>query len=271
MTSFFRMETVDANQFPKGYAPLAALRGGMLHAVLLRGVYPAEAMGPVVEMLEANTPRFPKSFFPVAFKAFFYGLNLNLTSPDLEPYFATEPRFRRALAGLMHPGLEDRVTRLLTALDNGPEYRAAPGPAPGARYFFTTLRSHQTGGFIPAHFDNESAVRPSYQHLSTLIQPGIFSFVLAFSRADAGGTLEFFNLRSADHASKFRNIDGPVPPPSVDGVEKASIRLAPGDMILLNSGGYLHRVTPVEGPTTRWTACSFMAPSKDGTHVYCWG
>ncbi|MBS0126813.1 2OG-Fe(II) oxygenase, partial [Thetidibacter halocola] len=157
------------------------------------------------------------------------------------------------------------------ALDDGPAYGAAPGPQPGSRYHFTTIRGHGTGGFIPPHFDNESALRPSYRHLATLIEQSIFSFVLAFSRAEAGGALEFFNLTAADHADRFRNVDGPTPPPSVDGVEKVSIRLAPGDLIAVNSGGYLHRVTPVEGPRTRWTACTFMARSRSGDHVHCWG
>ncbi|MCA8884370.1 MAG: 2OG-Fe(II) oxygenase [Rhodobacteraceae bacterium] len=271
MGNFFRIETVDAEGPLPGTAPLAALRAGALHAVLLRHVYPAQAMAEAVQKLDANAPGFVRSDFPAAFKAFFYGLNLNLAAPDLAPYFAAEPAFRAALAGLLRPDAETRITGLLQALDDGRRYCAAPGPHPGARYFFTTLRGHGTGGFIPPHFDNESALRPSYRHLAGLIDPGIFSFVLAFSRADAGGALEFFNLRAEDHAARFRNVDGPSPPPSVEGVEKVAIRLAPGDMVVLNSGGYLHRVTPVEGPQTRWTACSFMAPSLSGDRVLCWG
>ncbi len=114
-------------------------------------------------------------------------------------------------------------------------------------------------------------MRPSYNHLATKIRPNIFSFVLAFSKASRGGALEFFNATADTHASKFRNIDTGAPPPTVDGLEKVSIRLAAGDMIVLNSGGFLHQVTPVEGQNTRWTACSFMAESKSGGHVHCWG
>ena len=265
MADFFRYETVDADASDTG-RPLAALRAGELHAVLVRGVYPAAQMPQAVERLEANTPGFVRSSFPDAFKAFFYGLNLNLAS-DLDTYFAAEPAFRASLTGFLD--IERRVTEVLSRLDTC-SYGAAPGPG-DQRYFFTTFRAHATGGFIPPHFDNESAVRPSYRHLRTLIKPSIFSFVLAFSRAEAGGALEFFNLTAEDHAEAFRNIDGPAPPPSVEDHEKVSIRLAPGDMILVNSGGYLHRVTPVEGPRTRWTACSFMAESETGGHVHCWG
>jgi alpha-ketoglutarate-dependent taurine dioxygenase len=60
-------------------------------------------------------------------------------------------------------------------------------------------------------------------------------------------------------------------PAILDAVESVSFRLDPGDMIIFNSGHYLHRVTPVVGSTVRWTACSFMAESKAGDRVYCWG
>ncbi|MBS0126838.1 hypothetical protein, partial [Thetidibacter halocola] len=152
MSHFFQIETVDAEN--PSDAPLAALRAGELHAVLVRNVYPAEVMEAAVRALEVNAPGFVKSHFPAAFKAFFYGLNLNLAAPDLRPYFAGEPGFRAALAALVSPGIEARVGDLLTALDDGPAYGAAPGPQPGSRYHFTTIRGHGTGGFIPPHFDN---------------------------------------------------------------------------------------------------------------------
>ena len=50
-----------------------------------------------------------------------------------------------------------------------------------------------------------------------------------------------------------------------------SFRLPPGAMIVLDSGRYLHRVTPVIGPHKRWTACSFMARSRARDATYCWG
>lgn len=265
MGDFFRYETVDADAFSDA-TPLASLRAGDLHAVLIKNVYPPQTMKAVVTEMETNAPGFLRSDFPQAFKAFFYGLNLNLAM-DMKAYFGAEKSFRTALSGLLD--IEDRVVEILSRIDTIP-YQTAPGPGED-RYFFTTLRGHGTGGFIPPHFDNESAIRPSYRHLASLIQPSIFSFVLAFSRADAGGALEFFNLKAEDHAAAFRNVDGPVPPPLVEGREKVSIRLAPGDMIVLNSGGYLHRVTPVEGPHTRWTACSFMAQTRANDAVLCWG
>lgn len=269
MTSFFRVETVDADAAQAPRDAIGALRAGDLHAVLVRRIYPPEVMKAAVQLLEANRPGFMRSEFPAAFRAFFYGLNLNLAPPDLSAYFAAEPAFRKALAGLVDPPLEERIAGVLAALDEGRAYLAPPGPGSGQRHFFTTLRAHRTGGYIPEHFDNESAVRPSYRHVARRIRPAIYSFVLAFSRAERGGALEFFDLRADEHGGSFRNIGGPRR--SLDEFERVSIRLSPGDMIIVNSGGFLHRVTPVEGERTRWTACSFMAPSRDGDVVYCWG
>jgi hypothetical protein len=271
MASFFRLRTAEADDPDVDRAALAELRRGDVHAVLIRRVFAREEMERVVTVLESNAPGFVRSEFPAAFRAFFYGLNLNLAPPDLGDYFAEEPRFRAALSGLTVPQLEGRIVEVLQRFDCDRSYRAAPGPGPGARHFFTTLRGHGTGAYIPAHFDNESTVRPSYRHVGALIEPRIYSFVLAFSRAEAGGALEFFNLREEEHSARFRNVDEGVPKPDVEGLERVSIRLAPGDMIVLNSGGYLHRVTPVEGARTRWTACSFMAPARQGDDVYCWG
>jgi len=42
-------------------------------------------------------------------------------------------------------------------------------------------------------------------------------------------------------------------------------------MIVLDSGRFLHRVSPVEGDRKRWTACSFMALSRQRDAMYCWG
>ena len=211
--------------------------------------------------------------FPAKFAAFFYGINLNLTHPDLKEYFAEAPRFQAGLKR-MFPGaldLEGRLTRLMSTLDGGCDYAAAPGPQTGLDYMFTTIRAHLPGGYIPAHFDDEQAARPSYRLLLPLIRLKLFSFVLAFSKADEGGALQIFNLQPEQEGQRIAAGDRSAAKPDLDAVESVSFRLDPGDMIIFNSGHYLHRVTPVVGSAVRWTACSFMAESKAGDRVYCWG
>lgn len=271
--AFFRTVEIDAAEAGGHPDLFRRLRRDEVQAVVVRNVYPAETCARLVETFEADRGELVRTSFPPAFKAFFFGVNLNLCATDPDTYFATADRFREQLAELLPEGegLEPRLSRLFSALDGGRRCRPAPGPRPGQHYMFTTVRAHLEGGYIPAHFDNEQGSRPSYRHLVTGIEPHLTSFVLAFSKPEGGGALEIFDFRSRDHAGTFANDDGRRSRSDLSGVERVSFRLDPGSLILVNSGDYLHRVTPVEGARTRWTACSFMAPSRRGDALHCWG
>jgi hypothetical protein len=273
MMSFFRTATVAAAEAGQSPHLLTQMRGRDIDGIVVKQVYDRAACDAVSIALEAGRHGLIKTEFPAKFAAFFYGINLNLAHPDLREYFAESRRFRDGLSKLF-PGeldLESRVTRLLSTLDQGCDYAAAPAPDPGINYMFTTLRAHLPGGYIPAHFDDEQAERPSYRHLLSLIQKKLFSFVLAFSQAEGGGALEIFNLHPQQDGRRIAVGDRSAAKPNLEGVEKVSFRLDPGDMIIFNSGRYLHRLTPVIGAKTRWTACSFMAESRMPDRVYCWG
>lgn len=114
-------------------------------------------------------------------------------------------------------------------------------------------------------------MRPTYQHIAKLCEPDIYSFVLCIDQAAKGGALEVYNLTSKDAAAEFRNDDCGGRKKDLSTIEKTSIRLAPGELVILHSSRFLHSVSKVEGKRTRWTVCSFMALAKDGTQVYCWG
>ncbi len=270
--SFLKTATYSAKDLPQADDVMGRLRRGDLGAIIVRDVYPKAALAKLPELLAANEPDFVKTTFPPAFCAYFYGINLNLAEPDMDAYFAAEPDFRAKLAQLDLGGapLEDKVSEILSRLDEDRPYRAAPGPEADDRHFFTTLRAHLTGGYIPAHFDNEAALRPTYRYVSEACEPDIYSFVLCIDQAEAGGALDVYNLTSAEDAASFRNRDGGKKK-DLSEVEKVSIRLAPGEMVILHSSRYLHGVSKVEGDRTRWTVCSFMAMTKDGAQVYCWG
>lgn len=271
--SFLKTAYFDANALGAPNDAMAQLRAGDLGAIIVKDVYPQEALARLPPILAANTPDFIKTTFPPAFCAFFYGINLNLAHRDLDAYFAAEPAFREKLSKLDFGGdpLEKRICGLMSALDSERPYAAAPGPVQGQQHFFTTLRAHLTGGYIPPHFDNEAAIRPTYKYISELCDADIYSFVLCIDQAEAGGALDVYNLSSSKAAHAFRNRDTQAPKPDLTNVEKSSIRLAPGEMVILHSSRYLHGVSKVQGDRTRWTVCSFMALSKDGERVYCWG
>lgn len=264
------IDAADAARFPDA---IRRMRRAEFHGLLLRGVYGAAECARLVERLEAGRTGLVCSDFPPAMRGHFLGMNLNLTPPDLIAYFRAAPEFRAGLRRLFAGSidLETRIGGLLSALDEGRPYRAAAGSEPELDHMFTTLRAHLTGGFIPPHFDNEQAYRDSYRLIVPQIGGDLFSFVIAFSQPEAGGELEIFDLQHGGR--RFRMIDGPEDASrlNLDGVPSVRFRLAPGEMILFNSGRYLHRVNPVKGPVTRWTACSFMAESRGGDQVLCWG
>jgi hypothetical protein len=270
---FFRAIELDAAEVPQHSGLLNRIRGGDLHGAIVHGVYEPEALAAVVARLEQHDPPFLKTWFPDAFRAWFYGRNLNLTEPDLPGYFDEAAIFNAQLNNLFPPGLGigDHLAGILSALDNGRRFAPPPGPGPGEHYMFTTLRAHMDGGFIPAHCDNELALRPAYRHLRTLIQPHIFSFVLALTTPDRGGAFEIFNSRFEPSGSELISDDAMRSANRLDGVDSATIRLAPGSMVIVDSGQYLHRVTKVKGANKRWTVCSFMAMGRNRDVMYCWG
>jgi len=272
MPGFFRTVVIPAADAALHPGLVRRLRREEIEGIIITGVYDGEQCARIRTRLEDGRHGLVRTPFPPPFRSFFLGMNLNLTPPDLHAYFQAAPVFRDRLARLFADtlDLETRVSGLLSVLDQGRRYGAAPGFPNGPDHMFTTLRAHMPGGFIPQHFDNEQSYRDSYRLIMPQAVSDLYSFVLAFSRAEDGGALEVFNLRHGGR--RFRMVDGEEDASrlNVEGVESIRFRLAPGEMIILNSGRYLHRVTPVIGDTIRWTACSFMAESRTGDTM-CWG
>ena len=273
MQPFFRTLTVAAADAALHSGAIRAMRAGMLEGILVTGVYSEADCARLCARLEAGEHDLARDDFPPEMGGYFLGQNLNLAHPALTTYFAEAELFQEDLAELFRhtQDFQGRVTGLLAALDDGRPYLPAPGPAPEQSHIITTLRAHTPGGFIPPHFDNEQAFRQSYRFVQPRIGADLFSFVLAFSRAEAGGALEVFNQEHDGRPWRMAHGADDAGQLDLSGVEKVSVRLAPGELILFNSGRYLHQVTPVTGAVTRWTACSFMAESRDGSAVYCWG
>lgn len=269
---FLRLIEIDVGEAVRNANALDRIRAGDLQAVIVNGVYSPDALVPVVSQLECNEPGFLQTWFPEKFRSWFYGRNLNLAEPSLAGYFDEAAQFERQLATLFPAGegIAARVAGVLAALDHGRPFVAAPGPRPGQRYMFTTLRAHQEEGYIPAHFDNEQTLRPTYAHLRSQVDLHMLSFVLTLQMASSGGALQIYDHRCDPADAVPISLDG-APKPQLEGLASVSFRIPPGAMIVLDSGRFLHRVSPVEGQRKRWTACSFMALSRERDAMYCWG
>ncbi len=273
---FFRLLELDYDQTSDHADSIGRIRQGQLTAIIVRGVYTGEIMADVTDRLERHDPPFLKTSFPEKFRSWFYGRNLNLMGTDPESYFKQAGQFHTQMAELLPAGLgiTEHVMPVLSNLDEGRPYCSAPGPEPGQNYMQTTFRGHAQGGYIPAHCDNEQSVRPAYEHLSTLVSSHMYSMVLMIGAADEGGDLEVFDHRiepSDVHEDQSSNTGANAGKIDLSQLPSAKIKLRPGDLVIVDSGRYLHRVTPVVGAKNRWVACSFMAHSLDRNAVYCWG
>ncbi|MEZ6125310.1 MAG: 2OG-Fe(II) oxygenase [Planctomycetaceae bacterium] len=270
--AFFRHLELHADQADLCSHVISELRSGSLTGIVVRGVYDEGFMADVTQRLEAHDPPFLKTMFPEKFRSWFYGRNLNLMGTDPATYFQQAAEFQQHMQQLFPEkrGFQQTVMKLLSELDGGRPYRAAPGPDVGQSYMPTTFRGHAEGGYIPPHCDNEQSVRPAYEHLATMVSPHMYSMILMIAAADAGGDLEVFDyhIEPQEAGERTGAIAGKV---DLNQLSSVQIRLQPGDMVIVDSGRYLHQVTPVIGPTTRWVACSFMAHSRERNAVYCWG
>jgi len=262
-------DAAEARAYPDAFE---RLRSGELQAIIVHGVYPLDVMSSVVGRLERHDPPFLQTWFPSKFRSWFFGRNLNLAKPGLEGYFDEAALFHEQLEALFPPGLalSARIAGILSQLDGGRPFMAPPGPMPGQHYMFTTLRAHLEGGYIPVHFDNEQALVPSFAHLRSLVELHMTSFVLTLAASEDGGALEVYDYR-CEPADAVLIRGDPWAKPAVEGLPSRSFRIPPGAMIVVDSGRYLHRVSPVQGPRKRWTACSFMALSRERDAMYCWG
>ena len=269
---FLRYIEIDARDARRHADAFTEIRAGRLHAVVVHNVYDANTMAAVVDRLERHDPPLLRTWFPEQFHAWFYGQNLNMAHPDLTDYFEQAAQFNVQINELFPDGqgLAARVGGILADLDDERPFVAAPGPRPHQEYMFTTIRAHLDEGFLPPHFDNEQALRPTYQHLHSIAELHMTSFVLTFSAAESGGTLDVYNIMCDPESATPISHDHTAPP-DVSQMVPASFAIPAGSMIVLDSGRYLHSVSPVGGARKRWTACSFMSLSRGREATYCWG
>ncbi|MEP3478806.1 MAG: 2OG-Fe(II) oxygenase [Fuerstiella sp.] len=273
---FFRMLEIHNDQVKEHADSIRHIRDGQLTGIVVRNVYDSAFMSDVTTRLERHDPAFLKTKFPEKFRSWFYGRNLNLMGTDPVSYFEQAQQFHHQMNQLFpsEQGIGKHLMNVLSNLDSARPYRSAPGPELGQDYMLTTFRGHAEGGYIPAHCDNEQSVRPAYEHLSTLVSDHMYSMVLMISASEEGGDLEVFDHRiepSETHEDQSANTGANAGKIDLSQLSSATIRLNPGDLVVVDSGRYLHQVTPVVGPKTRWVACSFMAHSLDRNAVYCWG
>jgi GNAT superfamily N-acetyltransferase len=196
-----------------------------------------------------------------------------VVSADLERYFAEGVRLRQACQTLGFE-FEARLVALLLTLASGLVVRA-PVHTSGRPYGLATVRRLEPGGTIDLHCENETLGFPAMAHLRTVIDPATqLSFYAPLELPEAGGELFVYpvhhgrgvgvDLSRMDRksAATLRVLDETRPVAARPGV---------GDLLLFDAGRHYHRVTKVEGATSRWTMGGFLARDPGHGVLYYWG
>lgn len=263
---------VDARRASEMPDALREMFEGDRQGLVLRGLFEPSFMEDVVQRLEQHDPPFTKTSFPAPFGAYLYGQGLDLAEERLDEYYREAVKFREHCRALFEggPDFEETIVSLLSQMSGG---RLVQVPRVGVDRVCTpaTIRILPRGGYIRTHCGNECMIRPAYRELREVLDTTEqLSFFVTLAEPESGGELVVYDMQW-EHLDPAMMEHGHS---DVDDVvhRYEHIRLHPhaGDVIIFDGGRYFHRVTSVEGSTTRWTIGGFVGFSRDGGLVYYW-
>lgn len=151
-----------------------------------------------------------------------------------------------------------------------PRYQVAGEPESNTHWAPFNYRALDPGVQIYSHHDSHYRL-PLYEGMSDEYdRSGILSWFVVLQSPARGGVLTLYGLWGSD----------PNPPMlptrfmDTEALEReyyrAPISLKAGDLVIFNSGRYVHRVTPVEGLRGRVTLGGFMTLSTQRDRVGFW-
>jgi hypothetical protein len=248
---------------------LSRTHHGDVDLILIHGWYDPAALAAIVSKLESRDDHDVfRMEIPPARAGVVLGNALDLTTPDLDQYFAEAPRFSRFCRDLFaeHGDYEARVEDLLTRLAGGrPTSLMTHGD--GRRYASATVRCLAPGGHIRLHCEDQKLAEPQKRRIHEIAQPRISSFYLMMSPPASGGELVLYDLTwdQIDDSHLSRNRCDPAK--IVGRYNGLAYRMASGDVALFGNGR-VHEVRPVGAGPNRWTIGGFFVFSRDGREVY---
>jgi hypothetical protein len=266
--SFLPAVTIDASELALalvvaphlGLAELIAAPG----AVVVRGLYPPEALASFVARLELGAGAPTRFAFSSAFAAYSYGRILDQAEADLARYFDEAARYRRFTAEALAPDPEELVLATLRALA-APEGLAVPEHPERGRYALSTVRCYPPGGLIPPHCEREQLGQASYHHLRQLLAgDSIVSWYLTLQAPEEGGDLAIHDVAPDSLLGERIYAARGLSHPELDTAPTLRFATAAGDLIVFNGSARFHQVRPVRGTRARWTLGGFAARARAG-------
>jgi len=185
-------------------------------------------------------------------------------------------RYGELLGGALGADPVARVSALLSALAGGrpaapPAYALPGGAAGGAETWLPfNLRALDPGTQIYAHHDAHYRL-PVYAGLGEeYSRHTALSWFLTLQAPEGGGALTLYGLWGSDPNPPMlptRFVD-------TEALErdylKEEVPLSAGDLVVFDSGRFVHRVTAVEGARPRLTLGGFLTERLDGRGVGYW-
>jgi hypothetical protein len=252
------------------YAPslLSRVRDGALNGAVLRGVFEPDEMQRVVDRLESE----PSWRAPLSNKSEIelVGLPLQWVSPDRGDYLEAARHVDKVLASadLAACSLTQRLDAALGALTQLP-VRLFTGRN-NERYTSATLRRIPAGASVGAHYELGQFEAPSYGEIIAAIQTTtIFSYYLMLQTPEQGGQLLVYSLRADDPESVHVKDFGPDSE-VLQQYPSTLIEVRQGDLLVFDSGRYVHRVIEVGGSRARWTLGGLLAFDRNESEVLRW-
>jgi hypothetical protein len=247
---------------------------GQRLGAIVRRVFDAAQMERVVDRLERGETalrRYPSEHFD----GMSWGRPLVVWGDRLEGYFDDAAGFDDAAAALFAggPGFRARVEEVLGALAGGAPLRVPAGPR-GAPYLPATIRRVTPGGQIHLHCENETLGFPAMRHLATVIDPATqLSYYVVLATPERGGELLAYGVRHGVGPGRMlermeRSTEETFAAIAPWG--HAALDAGVGDLLLFDAGRHFHRVSPVEGASSRWTMGGFVARTRDHRALLYW-
>lgn len=259
---------VDAANVEEWPDAITQIYEGSIDGMTIRGVFSPEEAAEAVRRLERHRPEFVDHGTVAMFGTAIVG-----SDDERSLYHRTAPTMTAELEALFPAGFARRIEQTLLALGRQRPVRV-PDDGPSRPYVPATARILPPGGgVIHAHTANEFChVWPAYEHLRrTARMWNSLSYFMTAQCAEAGGSLMLYDLvwddtpedvlalpMGPERDARLARFDGRVIAPGI------------GDMVLFTGGRIWHRVTPIEGPTSRVTIGGFVAESTDGDEILYW-
>ncbi len=215
--------------------------------------------------------------FPRAFAE--ADVNLNDENPFENNYREWE-KWRSQMPELFGVDIEKRITNVFRTMSGGKEVIILRGPNDVGCYTPATIRVfHPNMGGIPVHCGNmfEELMPNLYGDLiQKVITQNQMSFFIQLQTPQRGGELTIFDLewepgQASIHENEIKLSDGRVIDTFKEGaIEKFSLKIMPGDMLIFAAGEIWHRVESPLGTCDRITLGGFFGFTRDGKSLSYW-